>query len=121
MEPNGKDLVGFFDYAAEKGLMGRDWASTLKSACKSVLSTVQPDGWETLDISDVDIDAFILRFERLKMADLKPDSLHVYGKRVRNGIAAYREFLRSPSTWQYKSARSDQPARSASKKSPRPR
>jgi hypothetical protein len=121
MEPNGKDLIGFFDYAADKGLMGRDWAATLKSACKSVLSTVEPDAWETLDISDLDIDALILRFERLKMANLKPDSLNVYGKRIRNGVAAYLEFLRSPSTWQYKSARSDQPARSAAKKAQRPK
>ena len=107
MEPTGKDLVAFLDYAANKGLMNKDWAGTLKSAAKVVLSTVEPETWESLNIENVDLDAFIQRFERLRMGDLKPDSMNVYGKRVRNAITAYRDFLRSPSTWQYNGSRSE--------------
>ena len=122
MEPNGKDLVAFFDYAASKGLMNTNWAATLKGATKSVLSTVEPDGWESLNIEAMDLDALIQRFERLRMGDLKPDSLNVYGKRTRNAVTAYREFLSSPSTWQYAGGRSVEPsarpARKTSKAKP---
>jgi hypothetical protein len=101
VEPTGKDLVAFFDFAADKGLMARDWASTLKSAAKVMLSTVESENWESLDIETLDLDAFVLRFERLRMGDLKPDSLNVYGKRLRNAVTAYRDYLKNPSTWQY--------------------
>jgi hypothetical protein len=118
VEPNGKDLVAFFDYAASKGLMNKDWAATLKSATKVVLSTVEPEKWESMDIESLDLDNFVQRFERLRMGDLKPDSMNVYGKRIRNAITAYREFLRSPSTWQYTGSRSDQPGR-ATRRAPK--
>jgi hypothetical protein len=106
MQLNGKGLVGFFDYAASKGLMGRNWADTLKGGCKAVLSAVEPDGWEAIDLDGLDVDLFIERFERLRMGELKPDSLKVYGKRFRIALGLYREFLTSPSTWRYTSGRS---------------
>ena len=116
MEPTGGDLMTFFDYAANKGLMKKDWASTLKGAAKSVLSTVEPDAWETMDLQTVDLDSLIQRFERLRMTDLKPGSLNVYGQRTRTAIAAFQEFLASPSTWQYKGSRTLDPAERSDKK-----
>ena len=82
-----------------------------------MLSTVEPDNWESMDIENLDLDNFVQRFERLRMGDLKPASMNVYGQRIRGAITAYREFLRSPSTWQYTGSRSDQPARSAKRAS----
>lgn len=106
MEPNGKDLVGFFDYAASKGLIGRNWADTLKGASKAVLSAVEPETWEAVDLEEMDAHAFVQRFERLRMGQLKPESLKVYGKRFRTALTLYQEFLASPSTWRYTSGRS---------------
>jgi hypothetical protein len=103
MEANGKDLVAFFDYAASKGLMKRNWADTLKGASKAVLSTVEPETWEETNLEGLDVDSFINRFQRLRMGDLKPDSLKVYGTRFRSGLTAYLGFLSDPSTWQYSS------------------
>jgi hypothetical protein len=99
---SGREFVDFWsEYAAKRGLMGRSTAETMKSACKVVMSTVEPDTWEELDISTIDLDSFVDRFQRLKMTDLKPDSLHIYGKRFRNAIASYQEYLASPTTWKY--------------------
>ncbi len=113
MEATGKDLVGFFDYAAQKGLMKRDWANTLKGACKGVLSAVEPEEWESLALDGVDVGALVQRFERLKMGDLKPESLNVYGRRFRTGLSTYLQFLQSPSTWQYASPHSEDGSRTA--------
>lgn len=111
MEATGKDLVGFFEYAAQKGLMKRDWANTLKGSCKAVLSSVEPEEWESVALEGIDVDAFVRRFERLKMGDLKPDSLNVYGRRFRTGLTTYLQFLQSPSTWQYPSPRAEDGSR----------
>ena len=68
---------------------------------------MEPDGWETLDLEGLDVENVVQRFERLRMADLKPDTLAVYGRRFRAALTAYREFLSSPATWQYPSGRVD--------------
>lgn len=107
LEAIGKDFIEFWDYAASKGLVKKDWATTLRSAAKQVLVSVEPDDWERLDLRGLDIDAFVQRFERLRMGDLKPDSLAVYGKRFRNARTAYLEFLDSPSTWQFGTGRTE--------------
>lgn len=102
---SGKEFVEFWtEYAAKRGLMSRSTAETIKSAAKVVLSTVEPEAWEELDVQTIDVDSFLQRFERLKMTELKPDSLRVYGQRFRNGLSAYSDYLSSPMTWSYPSA-----------------
>ena len=104
MEPNGAGLIEFWNYAAAKGLVRRDTADTNRSACKVVLSTVEPETWEEMDVSNLDVDVFFQRFERLKLTDLKPESLRQYSQRFRNGISHFLDFLKSPSTWSYPAA-----------------
>jgi hypothetical protein len=116
METSGSDLIKFWDYASSKGLMRRETAETMKSACKVVLSTVEPETWETLDVTQLDVDSIVQRFERLKMTELKPDSLRVYGQRLRNGISTFNDFLASPTTWSYPTAESRAAANGDGKK-----
>lgn len=100
MEAIGKDLVDFWNWTADKGLVHRDTAGGLRSACKTVLSTVEPEGWETLDLRQIDVEPFLTRFERLKQG-VKPQSLRVYQARFRSGLASYLSYLESPSIWQF--------------------
>lgn len=116
MESTGAELVNFWDFASSKGLMRKETADTMKSACKVVLSTVEPDTWESLDVTQIDADSFVQRFERLKMSELKPASLRVYGQRLRNGVATFKEFLASPTTWSYSSPESRAPGNGKAKK-----
>jgi hypothetical protein len=105
-QTSGRAFIDFWtEYAAKRGLMTRPTADTMKSSCKVVLETVEPEGWEELDITTIEVESFGQRFERLKVGrDLKPESLRVYKQRFRNGIATYLDYLNSPTTWKYPAA-----------------
>jgi len=67
----------------------------------------------------LDVDLLVERFERLRMGQLKPDSMKVYGKRFRIALGLYREFLASPSTWRYSSGRTTDDAAGERKRTPK--
>ena len=112
MDANGRDAVEFFTRAAQQGLMNGNTAGGLRAAMKEVLSSVEPDNWETLNIRDIDPDDYGARFERLRMTKFKPGSLQVYKSRFKNGRQMFLDYLESPSTWRYKAER---PARERGK------
>jgi hypothetical protein len=102
MEANGQGLVDFWAYVSEKGLMPANTAGALRGASKEVLSAVQGEGWETLDLREIDVEDFNERFARLRAVKFKPDSLQVYRSRFKNAVSMYLEFLENPTTWRYK-------------------
>lgn len=114
--PTGRGLVAFLNFAAERGLMNANTAGSLRAATKEVLSAVEPDGWEDLDLATIDTEDYAVRFERLRVGRLKPDSLSVYKSRFRNAVQMYLQYLESPSNWRY---RPERPA-AARKKSAAP-
>lgn len=102
MEANGKDLVEFWNWAAQRGEIGAHAARALRSACKEVLTTVEPEGWETVDLTALEPEGFCQRFVRLKAgSNFKPDSLTAYQQRFRRALASYLEYLEAPDKWQY--------------------
>lgn len=104
MDANGKDLVEFWNWAAQRGEIGGHTARALRSACKEVLTTVEPDSWETVDLRALDVDNFCQRFVRLKAgSNFKPDSLAAYQQRFRRALGSYLEYLETPDKWQYAS------------------
>jgi hypothetical protein len=105
VEAVGKDAVDFFPWAANQGLMNSNTAGGLKAAVKEVLSAVEPDTWETTDVSSIDLSDYADRFERLRMSKFKPGSLQVYKSRFKNGVKMYLRYLESPSTWRYTAER----------------
>ncbi len=121
MDANGKDLVEFWNWAAQRGEMGAHTARALRSACKEVLTTVEPDTWESLDLRALDdVDSFCLRFVRLKAgSNFKPDSLTAYQQRFRRALASYLEYLEAPDKWQYGSE-SPSPTKETSKGKSKP-
>ena len=102
MEAKGKDLVEFWSWAAQRGEIGGHTARALRSACKEVLTTVEPEQWEALDLRALDADNFCQRFTRLKAGStFKPDSLTAYQQRFRRALSSYLEYLEAPDKWQY--------------------
>ena len=93
----GKDLVDHWSWAAEKGLMKKNSAYSLRSACARVLSVI--DDWESIDITSIDIEDTISRFTNLQAINYKPKSLEVYGKRFRKAIESYLDYIRDPGAW----------------------
>jgi hypothetical protein len=54
VDNTGRGLVQFLEYAAEKGLLNRDTAGSMKTASVRILSI--DEGWETADLRTLDID-----------------------------------------------------------------
>jgi hypothetical protein len=102
MEANGRGLVDFWTYVIEKGLMPSNTAGALRGASKEVLSAVESESWETLDLREIDVEDFNERFARLRASKFKPETLHVYKSRFKNAVIMYTEFLENPSGWRYK-------------------
>ena len=98
MEKNAKSLVDHWSWAADKGLMNRNTAAGLRSACVRVLE-VLGDGWEQTDITDLNVDDILLRFQNLKKKDFVPQVLEAYKHRFRKAIASYFGYLENPGGW----------------------
>jgi hypothetical protein len=105
LEPTGKGLVEFLEHAAKRGMLNGNTAGGLRAASKEVLTAVEPQGWEAVDLRTIDVEDFAARFERLRAGKFKPDSLLVYKSRFRNAVGMYLEYLKAPSTWKYKAER----------------
>lgn len=93
----GKDLVDHWTWAAEKGIMKKNSALSLRSACAKVLSVF--DNWESIDITSIDAEEAITRFKNIQAKNYKPQSLEAYGKRFKNALESYLEFIEDPGAW----------------------
>jgi hypothetical protein len=98
MEKNARSLVDHWTWAADKGLMNGNTAAGLRSACTQILQVIG-DGWETTDITGLDVDDLLLRFQNLKKKDYTPQVLELYKKRFRKAVASYLSYLESPGSW----------------------
>lgn len=98
-------MMEFVNYISEKHLMSGNTAGALRVAAREVLSAVEPEGWQELDLSTVDVEDFGQRFERAKAGKLKPESMLVYRSRFRNALQMYFEFMKNPGGWRYKAER----------------
>jgi hypothetical protein len=105
LEPTGKGLIEFLEHAAKRGMVNGNTAGGLRAASREVLTAVEPQGWEGVDLRTIDAEDFAARFERLRATKFKPDSLLVYKSRFRNAVQMYLEYIKSPSAWKYKPER----------------
>lgn len=93
----GKQLVDHWTWAAEKGVMNRNSAFGMRSACSQVLSVL--DNWKEIDVTSIDIEDLLKRFRNLRARDFSPSSLDAYEKRFRGGIASFLDYVNNPSGW----------------------
>jgi hypothetical protein len=104
-EATGKGLVDWLSFTSEKGMLNANTAGSLRAASREVLSAVEPDGWEAVDLRTIDIEDMSTRFERLRLGKYKPESLLVYKSRFRNAVQMYLQYIENPSGWKYKPER----------------
>lgn len=97
METGAKAFLEHWNWAADKGVMNRNTAAGIRSACNQVLSV--QDDWENLDVKTLDIEATLTRFQNLKKKDFKPAVLETYKRRFRLAVAQYLHYLRDPGGW----------------------
>jgi hypothetical protein len=112
MDATCKSLIEHWNWAAEKGLMNRNTAASLKAACAAVVGSI--DGLADLDVGRLDVDDTLKRFVNLKRREFAPRTLGEYERRFRYAVTSYRAFLHDPGTWDGKSRRRrarEEPAR----------
>src|SRR5258708_38460604 len=98
MEKNARSFVDHWSWAADKGLMNGNTAAGLRSACTQVLQVIG-DGWETTDVTALDVEDILLRFQNLKKRDYTPQVLELYKKRFRKTLTSYINYLENPGSW----------------------
>lgn len=97
--PTGAGLILFLDYATKKGYLKTPTGSAMRTACREVLSAVEGDDWETVDLLAIDIDDVLRRFETLRAMKFKSDSLNTYKTRFRKAMEMFAAFRADPSGW----------------------
>lgn len=97
MDTTGKALVDHWNWAAEKGLMNRNTASALRSACAQVIGVM--DGWETVDVTTIDPQEVTRRFKNLRARNFAPKSLDAYEKRFMSALTSFLAYVRDPGAW----------------------
>lgn len=87
-------LVDFHDYLADKGLMEKNTAQSRKAAVSKVLGIL--DEVEANDVTTLDIEDVISRFQRLHGRDYTPASLTSYKSRLRSALDDFSSYLNNP-------------------------
>jgi hypothetical protein len=57
------------------------------------------ENWEEADVSNLDVEELLARFQNLRKQKFKPQVLETYKRRFRNAVRSYLEYLHSPGTW----------------------
>ena len=106
-------MIAFLDWTAEKGMIKRGTARSLRSACNAVLSVMDDD--EARDVSGVDLQAVIQRYQNLHSLDVSPKTMQAYDRRVRQAVEEFVRFNQDKAGWKPSGVRrSRTPARSNS-------
>ncbi|HEX8751885.1 MAG TPA: hypothetical protein VF731_00580 [Solirubrobacterales bacterium] len=121
-------LFGFCDYMVEKGYATTAVTDPWKTAARKVLGTVFGEGYESTDLTSLDLEDVISRFETKTLGAYKHDSVVAYGRRLRNAVEAYLAFvdtgkppqLRRPSRSSKAGANGAKKVSAASSVKPRP-
>ena len=95
-ELNDKTPAGtlaYCDYLMDKGYATAAQINPWKTAIQKVFETVEGEGWESLDLSTIDLDEYGTRFQTLAGAQYKAESITAYKRRVANAIEAHDHYL----------------------------
>lgn len=90
-------LFGFLDHIAQRNLVKKGTAHSLKSACSAVFSVLDEE--EQQDVLALDLDSVFYRFENARSLEVTPRTMQTYRQRVRQAVADFGRYQDSPSTW----------------------
>jgi hypothetical protein len=94
------DLLEFLDHAGDRGLMPAATAGALAVASRNVFGVLSDD--EKADLSTLDIDGVIKRFNNKRAKDFNPASLKEYGRRVKRALDLFLRWREDPATFTVK-------------------
>jgi hypothetical protein len=108
-------LFEFCDYMVNKGYATSGAMEPWKTAARKILSAVDPEGYEAIDLSTADLDDIQSRFETLTLSDYKHESQVTYGKRLKNAVTAYLSWVETGKPPQLRRAKQPASPKSDSK------
>lgn len=86
-------LLNFSDYLKEKHFLGANTVEGWKTAIKKVFEGVDGDAAATIELDGLDLDSYLRRFQVAEGRNYKPDTITVYGRRIRQAIEAQRHYV----------------------------
>lgn len=89
-----KGLVDFLDYLANKGLMAKNTAMARKAAANKILGVLSDE--EALDVTRIDFDDVMRRFQNLEGQNYTPTSLTTYQSRIKGALDDFESYLKNP-------------------------
>jgi hypothetical protein len=96
----GAGLVAFLDYAIQKGYLKTATGQAMKTAVKEVLSATEgAEDWQSVDLTSLNEDDVLRRFETLRAMKFSAGSLSTYKGRFSRASAMFEEFRTSPASW----------------------
>lgn len=98
-KPTGAGLMAFLDFAISKGYLKVPTGQAMKTACKEVLSAIDSESWEAAQITELDMDDVLRRFETLRAMKFSTGSLGTYKSRFKKSVAMFNDFRGNPSGW----------------------
>lgn len=88
------ELLRFLDYVRAKGLMSPATVEARKASANKVLGIL--DNEEADDVTKLDLDEVVHRFQNLHGQKYTPDSLRSYKSRTKSAIDDFARYLENP-------------------------
>jgi hypothetical protein len=88
------ELFRFLDYVRAKGLMSPNTVESRKASANKVLGILDLD--EAEDVTKLDLDEVVHRFNNLHGQKYTPDSLRSYKSRTKSAIEDFSRYLENP-------------------------
>lgn len=101
------DLLQFLDHSGDKGLMPAATAQALVVATRNVIAILSDE--EKADLSQLDLDAAIKRFNNKRARDFNPSSLKEYGRRIRRAVELFLNWRKDPANFTIKTRTTSAP------------
>jgi hypothetical protein len=86
-------VLAYCEYLMGKGYATSAQVNPWRTAIQKVFETVDPQGWEQLDLTNIDMDEYLARFQTLAGAQYKAESIAAYKRRIKNAMDAHEHYL----------------------------
>jgi hypothetical protein len=93
---NMKGLIEFLNSLVDKGRARKSTVLPLRIAVTKIFETVEGEGWENVNVMNVDLDDYMSRFKNKALDNYTSKSYHAYRSRAARAIRWYKNFLKDP-------------------------
>lgn len=97
-------LLAFLDYLKEKHFLAPNSVEGLKTAVKKVFEGVDGANASAVQLADLDLDGYLRRFQVAEGRNYRPETIAVYGRRIKQAIEAQRHYVETGDVPTFKTA-----------------